>query len=301
MKRVATLANAAERSAVEVSGASPPSPSPTIGRILEDSGRLSGADVERILADQAARGGEFGAVGLRLGLLAPQDIQFALARQYRYEYLSDTAQAPAPELVSAFQPFSPVAEALRHLRSQLTLRWLRPAATPPCLAITGIGRGDGRSFIAANLAVMFAQTGLQTLLVDADLRAPALHRLFRVDNRLGLSSLLAGRGAGEAVVRIAGLSALCVLPSGPVPPNPQELLSQPLLADQFRALEQHFQVLIVDSSAAASGADAEFVASAAGAALIVTRQDITPLADVQAFHGALQAIGIPVLGAVVNQ
>jgi protein-tyrosine kinase len=273
----------------------------SIGHILVEAGRLERDDAEIVLREQQTKGGNFGSTALSLGLVSQADVDFALARQYDYPYLSPNSGLVQPEVVAAYQPFGAVAEQLRTLRSQLALRWLqRGRVERPSLAVTGVGRGEGRSFVAANLAVMFAQAGARTLLIDADLRHPSQHGLFRLDNRRGLSTLLAGRGAGEVIVPVAGLSNLFTLPAGPVPPNPQELITRHL-ARQLRALEPHFEVLITDTSAAASGADGQLVAAESGATLLVVRQDATPLADLRAFHGALQAAGSRVLGAVVNR
>jgi protein-tyrosine kinase len=272
-----------------------------IGRILVEAGRLAGPDVDAVLQAQRAGGGSFGSTALRLGLVTQADVDFALARQYDYPYLAPNSGLLEQDVVVAYQPFGAVAEQLRTLRSQLALRWLQQGRVErPSLAVTGVGRGEGRSFVAANLAVMFAQNGARTLLIDADLRHPAQHRLFHLAPRRGLSSLLAGRDAGEAVIPIAGLANLFVLPAGPLPPNPQELIGRHF-ARQLRALEPHFEVLIVDTPAAGSGADGQLVAAECGATVLVVRQDSTPLADLRAFHDALQAAGSRVLGAVVNR
>ena len=279
----------------------PGSDGTSIGHILVEAGRLSGKDVDVVLREQRVHGEHFGSTALRLGLVSQADVDFALARQYDYAYLAPNSGLVAQEVVMAYQPFSPVAEPLRTLRTQLALRWLQQGRVErPSLALTGVGRGEGRSFVASNLAVMFAQTGARTLLIDADLRNPAQHRLFHIDNRCGLSTLLAGRSPGEAIVPITGLPNLFVLPAGPVPPNPQELLGRHL-AHQLRNLEDHFAVLIIDTPAASSGADGQLVAAESGATLLVVRQDMTPLSQLQAFHAALAASGSRVLGAVVNR
>jgi len=276
-----------------------------LGRLLMEAGRLSAEGLEAVLQEQRAVGGRFGSTALRLGLVTQADLDHALARQYDYAYLAPGSGLVAPEVVVAYQPFGNVAEPLRTLRTQLALRWLergqvvRGRVEQPSLAVTGVGRGEGRSFIAANLAVMFAQTGARTLLVDADLRHPAQHRLFRVDHRRGLSTLLAGRDAGEAIVPVPGLPQLFLLPAGPLPPNPQELLGRHF-ARHLRSLEGHFAVVIVDTLAAADGADGQLVAAECGATVVVVRQDVTPLAELRAFHAALEASGGRVLGAVVN-
>ena len=88
------------------------------------------------------------------------------------------------------------------------------------LTIVGAERGEGRTYLAANLAIVFSQLGERTLLVDADLREPRQHFLFHLENQVGFSTLLAGRSREEAIVRIPDLAGLSVLPAGPTPPNP---------------------------------------------------------------------------------
>jgi protein-tyrosine kinase len=272
-----------------------------IGHILVEAGRLAGADVEVILHEQREHGGRFGAVARHLGLVSQADVDFALARQYGYAYLAPNSGLLSQEVVVAYQPDSAVAEPLRTLRTQLALRWLQQGRVErPSLAVTGVGRGEGRSFVASNLAVMFAQNGTRTLLIDADLRQPAQHRLFNIENRRGLSTLLAGRSADDVIVPVTGLPHLFVLPAGPLPPNPQELIGRHLAA-KLRELEHHFAVLIIDTPAAASGADGQIVASETGATVLVVRQDVTSLAQLSAFHAALAASGSRVLGAVMNR
>ena len=91
------------------------------------------------------------------------------------------------------------------------------------------GSGEGRSYITANLAVLFSQMGKRTLVIDADLRKPRQHRIFGLPGKIGLSALLAGRAGAEVMCDIPQLPGLTVLPAGVLPPNPQELLSRPRL------------------------------------------------------------------------
>ena len=156
----------------------------------------------------------FGDAALQLGLLDEDDIQQVLSRQYDYTYLMPDDDSISKEVVAAFKPFSPVVEQLRVLRSQLLLRWFDVDAGGRALAVLSPDTGEGRSFVAANLAVVFSQLGQRTLLVDADLRRPCQHRLFRISDKLGLSSILAGRAeTAECISRIPHLKDLSLLPS----------------------------------------------------------------------------------------
>jgi receptor protein-tyrosine kinase len=263
---------------------------PAIGEILVESGRLKAEHTGKILAEQKARGLPFGSTAVSLGLVTQGDVDLALARQFGYPCLSPESRALDRSLVAAFDPFGATAEHLRVLRSQLTLRWLKTQSARKTLAVTGVGRGEGRSFVAANLAVLFAQGGARTLLIDADLRHPALHSLFRVSARSGLSSLLAGRVPIEAVIPVPELGELFLLPAGPIPPNPQELLGKPMFAERLRRLEKFFDLVIVDTTAATGGADGQIVAAAAGAALLVVRQHATALTPLGAICAAIGAV-----------
>ena len=165
-----------------------------IGAILIDAGRLSPDGAERILRAQRDGGLRFGDAAISLGLLKESDIQFALSRQFDYPFLQPGESSVSDEVVAAYRPFTHQVEELRALRSQLMLRWFDAEAERKTLAIVSPERGEGRSFIAANLAVVFSQLGERTLLIDADMRNPRQHTMFAVSNRLGLSETLAGRG-----------------------------------------------------------------------------------------------------------
>ena len=107
------------------------------------------------------------------------------------------------------------------------LRWFDTDPAHKALAIISGERREGRSYIAANLAVVFSQLGEHTLLIDADMRNPSQHKLFGLDNGGGLSAVLSGRGRPVTVKHVPGLPDLWVLPAGAPPPNPLELLARP--------------------------------------------------------------------------
>ena len=129
------------------------------------------------------------------------------------------------------------------------LRWFDKAELRQVLTVVGAERGEGRSYLAANLAIVFSQLGERTLLVDADLRTPRQHELFFLENKIGFSTVLSGRSREEAIVRIPDLAGLCVLPAGPMPPNPLELLNR-LNFDEFMIqVKASFDVVIIDTPA----------------------------------------------------
>lgn len=277
-----------------------PAAGPSIGAILIDAGRLSAEGAEQILRVQKEQGKRFGDAAIELGLLTQDDIRYALSRQFDYPYLQAGDASLSHELVAAYKPFSHTVEHLRALRSQLMLRWLDSAAGRKALAIVSPGSGEGRSFIAANLAVVFSQLGERTLLIDADLRNPRQHELFKLTNSTGLSGILAGRATTDAVVRIPSLVGLSVLPAGAVPPNPQELLGRPAFAETLATLSSDYDVVIIDTPPAANAADAQTVAVRAGAALVLARKNHSSLPALAALTNSLQQAGATLVGSVLN-
>ena len=273
----------------------------SIGAILIDTGRLTLENAENILHFQKEHGLQFGDAAIKLGLLTQQDVQFALARQYDYPYLLAGEGRVSEELVAAYAPFSPQVEGLRALRSQLMLRWFTDEAERKTLAIASPGRGEGRSYLAANLAVVFSQLGEHTLLIDADLRNPRQHRLFGLENRSGLSSLLSNRGDAGDVQRIPSFVDLSVLPAGPMPPNPQELLGRQAFARLLDEFSREFDVVIIDTPADGDCADSRTIAVRASGALLVARKHQTSLVKLGTLNEALRRMGVQVVGSVVSE
>jgi receptor protein-tyrosine kinase len=272
----------------------------TIGAVLVDSGRLAIEDVERIIRLQREKGLRFGDAAKKLRLLSQEDIDFAVSQQFDYPYLRRGESTVSERVVCAYEPFRPQIEALRALRSQLILRWFDHDPGRRALVVVSAGRGEGRSFIASNLAVVFSQLGERTLLIDADLRNPCQHALFGLDNRSGLSTVLSGRGGLEAIQRIAGLRNLAVLPSGPVPPNPQELIGRPLFVKMLDELAAEFDVILIDSPPAALTSDAQTLVVRAGAALVVARKHSTRAWRVQGISDSVVQAKATIVGSVLN-
>jgi len=274
--------------------------SSSIGVILVNAGRLSEENVTRILEAQVQQQNHFGEAAINLGLLTDDDVRFALSRQFSNLYLPAGDNSLSHHLIAAYKPFSPVVEHLRGLRSQLMLRWFEPDADRNVLAIVSPGGGEGRSFIAANLAIVFSQLGKSTLLVDANLRAPRQQEFFKVNTGGGLSNYLAGRAGLESIIRIPSLPGLSVLPAGAVPPNPQELIGRPVFADLLQSLGGEFDVVIVDTPSASEYAEAQIIATETSAALIVLRKNYTSLSRTVELARRFQQTGTAVVGSVLN-
>ncbi len=286
--------------ATVISKARPAPPDRSLGAILVDSGKLTVENAEQIIRLQKQQGIRFGEAAIQLGFLTEDDLQFALSHQYGYPYLRQGESPVTDEVVAAYQPYSPQVEALRALRSQLMLRWFTGEAGGKALAIVSPGRFEGRSYLAANLAVVFSQLGERTLLLDADMRHGRQQQLFGLDNQAGLSTVLAGRGGSIPAQRVAGLIDLSVLTAGPTPPNPQELLGRDVFVKLLERLATAFDVIIIDTPGGAGYADAQTIGARAGGALLVARQNVTGLKSAGSFAAGLGQLGTTLVGAVLN-
>lgn len=271
-----------------------------IGAILVEEGKLTPREVERVLERQAKEKTRFGEAAVRLGFVTEDDIRFALARQYDMPHFTPAAEGPSRELVAAFAPFHPRTEELRALRTQLMIRWYNPEAGRKSLVIASPEPGEGRSYVAANLAIAFSQLGARTLLVDADMRNARQHRIFGLPETQGLSTLLSGRTDLKSTFPVPGMARLSVLPAGPLPPNPQELLSRPVFASFMKDLQEVYDVMIIDTPPARHYADTQSITFRAGDALVVARRNHTSVASTQKVIRELAATGARVVGTVVN-
>jgi protein-tyrosine kinase len=275
----------------------------SIGQIISEANNLSPEQIEQILAHQRESGVRFGEAAVALGLANTDDVLWALAQQFHYPYASsDGKNSLDPELVVGTTPFSKQAEAFRTIRSHLIMSIYSQEGPRPAIAVMSPDSGDGKTFFAANLAVAFSQLPGRTLLIDADMRNPRIHELFNLPNRSGgLSSILSGRAASKVIQSVRELPNLFVLPVGPTPPNPLELLERPALGLLLRELKTKFDRIIVDTPAATHGTDGPVVASKCGAALIITRQDKSRVAAVQELVRVINMGNTRIVGSVVNE
>jgi chain length determinant protein tyrosine kinase EpsG len=274
-----------------------------IGGILIDAGRLLPMDAERIVKLQREQNMRFGDAALLLDLLSPDDIEFALAQQFDYAYLPRLAAGGSRlsrELVAAWKPQDKAVENLRALRSQLMLRWFENVDRH-ALAIVSPEASAGRSWLTANLAVVFSQLGERTLLIDADLRKPRQHTLFGLENGIGLSAVLAERNDYRCIQRVPDLRSLSVLTAGATPPNPQELLGRASFARLLDAATESYDVILIDTPAALNSADAQMIAARAQGAIVVARNNVCTTKDLRQMSADLEQFGVQLVGSVFNK
>lgn len=271
-----------------------------IGAILMDEGKLTPSDAEQVLARQRELGWRFGEAAIELNLITDSDLRQALARQYEFPYMVSGPDGVGKELVAAWNPFHPAVEELRALRTQLLMRWYNPEAGRRTLAVVSACAREGRSFVAANLAVVFAQLGQRTLLIDADFRAPRQQGIFNIPDRFGLSSALCGRAELSAALPVSGLTGLSVLPAGPVPPNPLELLSRASFAALLAKAQCEYDTILIDTPPLMEYADAQCVAFRAGDVLLVTREHHSRMAQAERAARAVSDASARIVGTLMN-
>jgi capsular exopolysaccharide synthesis family protein len=170
------------------------------------------------------------------------------------------------------------------------------------VVITSAGAGEGKSRTAANLAIALAQAGYKTLLIDADFRRPSLHRLFGQVRNVGITNLIIQDAAeGDAVKQVDSVPNLWLLTSGPIPPNPSELLGSARMRELMSRLSQQFTYVIIDTPPVNAVTDAPILGAAANATILVVEQGKTTLPALKHAKEMLDRVGANTIGSVMNK
>ena len=205
------------------------------------------------------------------------------------------------ELLINNDPRSSLAEAYRQLRTSILLSTAGHA--PKSLLITSSLPSEGKTTTAVNTAISLAQTGAKVLVIDADMRRPRLHSVFGASNAEGLSTILSSDLEDQEILKIIQYdkdSKLNLLPSGPIPPNPAELIGSEQMANLLKAMSNHFTHVVVDSPPIASFTDGVLVASMVDGVILVVNSGKSSRQVVRRSRQLLQDIGAKVFGVVLN-
>ena len=202
-------------------------------------------------------------------------------------------------LITKLNPKSPVSEQFRTLRTNLQFSSVDDELQ--AILVTSSSPGEGKSSTTANLAVVYAQAGKKVLLVDADLRKPTVHYTFRMDNIKGLSNILVGDlTIPEAITADSGIKGLDVISSGPIPPNPSELLGSKRMEKFIEDARGVYDVVIFDTPPVLAVTDAQILANKCDGSLLVIRSKQTEFEAAQKAVDALKPAKAKFLGTVLN-
>lgn len=271
-----------------------------LGQILIKQGKLSQRSLKEVLYYAKKNRMRFGDAAIKLKRIDQKDLDQAIAEQFDFHYLQQGESGYSKSLVAAFDPFSKRGQALRHLRLQLSRGW--EPGTQRTLAVVAARKGQGCSYLAANLAVVYSQTGHRTLLIDANLADSSQHELFGVPNDTGLSAALAGRSSfGAPVRKLKAFRNLCLMPAGAAPPNAGELLSREEFADILPRLTQLFDMIIIDTPPASENSGAEIVAGLCEKAVVVLKRNKTSMSDANATIQLVRSSGATIAGTVMAE
>jgi capsular exopolysaccharide synthesis family protein len=209
-------------------------------------------------------------------------------------------QRQQPLVVSVTEPSSPAAESYRSLRT--SLQFVRQEKQLTSLVVTSPGVGEGKTATLANLGVVFAQAGERVVLVSCDLRRPRIAKFFGLDEHMGLTSVLLGqRTLEEALLPVPDVDRLSLLPSGPVPPNPAELLNSARVREIFTRLRDQYDLVLIDSPPVLPVTDAAILSQYADATLMLAAAGQTRRSDLHRAVEKLDQVGATILGTVLNK
>ena len=218
------------------------------------------------------------------------------------ELITNRLQAALPpgrELVTSHGSYSTIGESYRNFRTALLLS--RADHPPKVTLVTSATSREGKTVTSVNTAVMLAQLGGKTVLVDADLRRARCHRVLSVDNHLGLTEVLTGSRELLEVVRPTEIEHLDFLGSGSVPPNPTELLGSHKMIDTLQQLRQHYEYVVIDSSPVLPVSDSLLLAKLVDGVVIVANASATPRQQVRTACARIEYARGKILGVVLNK
>lgn len=203
------------------------------------------------------------------------------------------------ELITIENPKSPVSESYRTLRTNIMFSSLDNKVQT--IMVTSSGPEEGKTTVASNLAVIMAQSGKKTIIIDCDLRKPRLHKVFQVSNQMGLSNYLIGETSIADVVKQTPVENLQLLPSGVKPPNPAELLGSKKMGTFVESLKKYYDYIILDTPPVVIVTDAQLVSQYAdGCLLVIAAGEVDRDAPIKAKE-LLTKVNAKILGVVLNK
>ncbi|MDH2453841.1 CpsD/CapB family tyrosine-protein kinase [Priestia megaterium] len=216
----------------------------------------------------------------------------------RKEHKNDKLLTLKRRLLAHNSPKDPVAEQYRTIRTNI--QFSNADQDIKSIVLTSTGPGEGKSTTASNLATVYAQQGLRVLLIDADLRKPTAHYTFRLENHVGLTNVLTKQSTLGQAVQGTEVPELFLLTSGPIPPNPAELLASNNMTELLKEMKEEFDIVIFDTPPVLAVADAQILANQVeGSILVVSSGKTDKEAAIKAKELLLKA-NAKVLGAVLN-
>jgi capsular exopolysaccharide synthesis family protein len=202
------------------------------------------------------------------------------------------------ELVPHELPRTQISEAYRSLRTALLLSSARELKV---IAVTSAAAGEGKTATATNIAIVLAQLGRPVLIVDADLRKPRLHQVFHISNQVGLVGHLASTLDGNEIIQPTAVPNLWITPSGPIAPNPSELLSSDRMKEWLRTVRSRFEYVIIDTPPALAVTDATIVGVMADGVVLTLRSGKVTREEARLCRDRLRQADVHILGAVLNR
>lgn len=210
-----------------------------------------------------------------------------------------TYQRSHRSLITKTNPKSPISEQYRTIRTNI--QFSVAAQSLRSIMVTSSGPAEGKSTTIANLAVVFAQQGKKVLLIDADLRKPTVHYTFRQDNYIGLTNVLTNQVGLDEAIRQTDIEGLYVITSGPIPPNPAELLGSDAMLRVLEEAYQRFDIVLLDTPPVLAVADAQILANQCDGTILVIHSGKTEIEVAQKAKEMLVTAKGKLLGVVLNQ
>ncbi|MTH54501.1 polysaccharide biosynthesis tyrosine autokinase [Bacillus mangrovi] len=201
-------------------------------------------------------------------------------------------------LISMNNPKSPVAEQYRTIRTNIEFSQVEGNLTT--MLITSSGPGEGKSTTSANMAVVFAQQGKKVLLIDGDLRKPTAHFTFKMDNSVGLTNVLTRQMSLQNTVQLTDQTNLHLLTSGPIPPNPSELLASGNMRSLLDEARKLYDLIIFDTPPVLAVTDAQVLANQVDGVVLVVSSGKTEIERAQKAKEQLFNASAKILGVVLN-
>ncbi|MBD8071317.1 CpsD/CapB family tyrosine-protein kinase [Bacillus sp. PS06] len=202
-------------------------------------------------------------------------------------------------LVTFNQPASKISEQYRTIRTNL--KFSASNQYYKTILITSPLGGEGKSITVTNLGISMSQQGQRVLIIDSNLRNPNLHKIFKIDNSLGLTSILTGKSVLEGTVSQTEISKLDVLTSGPIPHNPTELLGSMTMIKLMKKIVENYDVILFDSAPVLEVADTTVVSNQCEAVVLVLDYATTENNDAVEAKRVLEFANARVVGAIINK